>query len=144
MQHDRDALESELKRWGYFKGRQIVAALEGYSPTSIMQIIREKMPAFPVLGHKVLIKDLPPDVWVTNFEVFDLPADLANALIARYCVPPRAEDGRMFTKAELAEAQGCHRSTYMRRLRRARRHLLRPRQPLDRLDSAPYRGVKSP
>ncbi len=113
---ESSVVESDLKYWGYWKGRQCAA--DGYSPeNSIAQIMsgRSDRP-----GHRVLCLDMKPRAWQINARVLRLPAVLVEALIARYCLPVKLT-GHPYQGHELADVLGVSHSVFRQRLADARR-----------------------
>jgi len=137
-QNDRDALESDLKRWGYWHGRQIMAAVDGYyTPISLLaRLIEEWQLSRSEPTSKILIVDMPKDVWLVHYEIFDLPYIYIQALTARYCLPARAADGRAYRKKEICQAVGCNSKAFDKRIVRAKRAILAARA-LVTLDMSP-------
>ena len=72
-----------------------------------------------------MCKDMPPTAWEVNFRVFELPTDYIAVLLARFCLPVKAETGHPYEAAELAEILGIAVSTYRFRLTQAKRYYRR-------------------
>lgn len=110
------AIESDLKYWGFHYGK--ICAADGYPPVAAVARLMEGLS--DSFDSKVLIPDMPPRAWRTHYEVMTLPGIYHGALIARYCLPPRDTDGRLYTVKEICRALGCSASAYKMRLSRAR------------------------
>lgn len=115
---DKAHLNRRLTRWGYFIGLQ--AAADGYPPESAINRIMCGSPPRPT--SKILVLDLPPDVWRIQFAVRNLPEIYQSALIAHYALPPK-DNGVMHTRRELADILRIHPETLRKRLSRGRRKL---------------------
>lgn len=119
---DKRHLRHRLTRWGYFIGLQ--AAADGYPPAStITRIMMAPAPGKP--SSKILVRDLPPDVWRMHFVIKALPEHLQEALLAHYALPPKETPSGviMRTGRDLANLLGISHDAYRGRLKRAHRKL---------------------
>lgn len=116
QQFEDSVVQSDLKYWGYHKGKQYAA--EGWAPANTLAQIMSGRTDNP--GHRVLCLDLPAGVWPINSRVMMLPTDYVGALVARYCLPVERETGRPFDPSYLAELLGTTLPTYRKRLTLAR------------------------
>ena len=121
---EQRAVESELKRWGYWCGKQLAA--NGYPPEE--GVSRPKAGDSDHPRHKILIPDMPADVWQINAVIAKMPGILREVLIARYCLPPKHEyrEGKLYNVTryetdEIAAILGISASLYRRRLTQAKR-----------------------
>lgn len=81
-QYERQALRRELSRWGAWQDKQM--AHEGYpSADNIQRSIMGAGGGFG--GHRVLILDMPDDVWKVNARVMRLPERLQAIIRAVHC-----------------------------------------------------------
>lgn len=80
-------------------------------------------------GHKILCPDPTPRIRRTDIAVRRLSEPLQDAIVLWYCLPVKHEDGKPFTKQELADILGITHRAFKDRLTRARRGL---RKTLDK------------
>jgi hypothetical protein len=113
---EESAVEWELKRWGFWLGRQF--ASEGYSPSNTLAQIMSGRGS--KVGHKILCLDPPPKFWEFNRNVLQLKRELYEVLVARYAIPCKYETGEPYRATELAAFLGIPISTYVDRLNKAR------------------------
>lgn len=111
------AVVSDLKYWGYHKGKQCAA--DGYSPTSTLDQLLSGRSDFG--GHRVLCLDMPRKAWEINYRVMSLPTDYKAVLMARFCLPVKSDTGQPYEPLELADFLGISVSTYRHRLMQAKR-----------------------
>lgn len=119
------AVVSDLKYWGYYKGRQLAA--DGYS-------IEDTLYALTVCDekpeHQVLVRDMTPRAWRINGIVMALPTELMEALTGRFCLPVNPVTYQPYKPEEIAKALHIPVRTYQYRLtegkRRYRRHVFGP------------------
>ena len=121
---EQRAVESELKRWGYWCGKQLAA--DDYPPEEVVSRLKAGYSGHR--GHKILIPDMPADVWRINAVIAKMPSILREVLIARYCLPPKHEyrEGKLYNVTryetdEIAAILGISASLYRRRLTQAKR-----------------------
>lgn len=112
---EQSVVHSDLTYWGYWKGRQYAA--NGYSPMNTLSQIMSGVGGHP--SHKILCLDMKPRAWQINSRVIRLPEELRAVLVARYCLPCKA-DGQPYQICELAPILGISESLYRHRLTRAR------------------------
>jgi hypothetical protein len=110
------AVVSDLKYWGYFKGRQCAA--DGYPPESTLRELLSGRT--DDTGHRILCLDMTPKAWQINARVMTLPTDYIAALIGRFCLPIRS-DGHPYEASQIAEALGVGIWTYKHRLTAAKK-----------------------
>ena len=115
------AVVSDLKYWGYHKGKQYAA--DGYSPENTLAQILSGRSDFG--GHKILCLDMPQRAWEINYRVMELPTDYIMVLVARYCLPVKSQSGQLYEAPELAELLGVSVSTYKFRLTQAKKYYRR-------------------
>jgi hypothetical protein len=115
------AAVSDLKYWGYHKGKQCAA--DGYSPENTLAQLLSGRSDFG--GHRILCLDMPIKAWEINFRVMELPTDYIAVLTARYCLPVKAENGQPYEAHELAHVLGIAVTTYKYRLTQAKRYYRR-------------------
>ena len=108
---------SDLKYWGYRKGKQ--RAADGSAATNTIDQIMSGRGG--KVGHKVLCLDMPQRAWEINRRVFELPTDYISVLIARYCLPVKLHNGQPYESWELAELLDVELRTYQYRLTQARK-----------------------
>lgn len=114
--YEQNVVTSELKYWGYHKGKQYAA--DGWPPDSTLtQLLSGRGGA---VGHKILVLEMPPEAWRINAIVMKLPTDYIAALVSRYCLPVVPETGRPYEQAFLAGLLGVDLPTYRERLAKAR------------------------
>lgn len=71
---------------------------------------------------KVLIPDMTARAWEINMRLWSIkPVEYVWAIVARYALPMRADDGHPFEPEEIAAALGCTRELYRQRLTRGRK-----------------------
>lgn len=75
-------------------------------------------------GHKVLCPDCPPSVRKTDRAVSRLNDKDRDSLVLWYCLPVKDEDGKPFTKQEIATSLGISKDAYSKRLTRSRKKVL--------------------
>src|SRR3990167_10486388 len=85
--HEDSVVHSDLKYWGYHRGKQCAA--DGYSPESTLAHLMTGVSDF--VGHRILCLDMPPRAWEIDFCVMALPTDYAAALMGRYCLPTKRD-----------------------------------------------------
>ena len=96
---------------------------DGYASSSTLARLMEGVSHLN--GHNVLMKDMKGDAWVLHIKIRELEEKYRGALIAAYCVPAK-EDGTLWTKTDLANAQRCSVYAYRKRLDRAKKMLVEP------------------
>lgn len=117
--HQESAIHGDLCYWGS-RYRRILMS-EGYSSFSpFAGLLEGRSNRFK---SRVLIPDMTERAWQTNMEVWALPTDLAWALVGRYALPPRDEDGQLFTSSEIGAVLGCSAGAYRERVSEGRRRL---------------------
>ena len=116
LTYEQSVINSELKFWGYHKGKQYAA--DGWSPNNTLaQLLSGRSDR---VGHRILVLEMPPDAWRINAAVMRLPTDYIAALVSRYCLPVVPETGRPYEPAFLAGLLGIDLGTYRDRLVRAK------------------------
>ena len=115
------ATVSDLKYWGYHKGKQCAA--DGYSPVNTLDQLMSGRGDCG--GHRVLCLDMPPEAWRINARVMELPTDYIAVLLARFCLPVKAHNGQPYDAHELAVILGVSVTTYKFRLTQAKRYYRR-------------------
>ncbi len=116
MTYEQSVASSELKYWGYHKGKQFAA--EGWAPSNTLAQIMSGRSDNP--GHRILCLDMPASVWPINAAVMRLPTDYVAVLVSRYCLPVEPNTGRPYEAHYLADLLGIGAQTYRDRLSRAR------------------------
>lgn len=119
--HEQAAVEGDLRYWGP-RYRRILLS-EGYQSFSPFAGLMEGRSN--VFSTRILIPDMTERAWETNMRVWALPTDFAWALVARYSLPPRDEDGSLFTGEEIGAVLGCTAEAYRQRVHRGRDMLRR-------------------
>ena len=129
------AVSHDLKYWGFHNGKAL--AWEGYSiENTVSRLMQGWGGGFE---HRILCKDPPAKWWPINVRVQQLPAELRAVLIARYCVPPKQDEGGNITyhsRRELADGCGISERTYIDRLRLAKERYKRLIFPICYAESA--------
>ena len=96
---ERSAVEADLRHWG--RRYQRILLSDGFSSYNIFSNLLMGSGSRP--GHKVLIPDMDKWSWEVNHRVWAIkPGEYAWALVARYALPPKVEDGQLFSAAEMA------------------------------------------
>lgn len=115
--------EADLRYWGYHIGKQYAA--DGYPDENPLLALLSGHSDLNPVGARfgVNMIDVPADAWRIHQIVLDLPRDLRDVLIARYCLPVD-ESGRPYEARVLAEALRLSVRTYFRKLADARRKYL--------------------
>jgi hypothetical protein len=110
-----DYVTWKLRRWGAFVARAL--GDDGYPTASPLTRIMTGGRITP--GHRVLARDMPPDVWRMQYVINQLTERQRTALLVTYAAPVD-KNGRLPTKAERAAACECSWDTLRRRVSRAR------------------------
>lgn len=114
--YEQSVVSSELKYWGFHKGKQFAA--DGWPPEStIAQLLSGRSDR---AGHKILVLEMPADAWQINATIMRLPTDYIAVLVSRYCLPVEPTSGRLYEQAYLAGLLGIDLPTYRARLSLAR------------------------
>lgn len=119
---EESVVYSDLRYWGYYKGRQCAA--DGYPPqNTIATILGAGGSRGGIAGHRVLVLDMTPRAWEINARVFSLPTDYVAVLVGRFCLPvhldgPKA--GQPYEASEIASALRIDVRVYWDRLRDAK------------------------
>lgn len=116
MSYEQNVATSELKFWGYHKGKQYAA--DGWPPENTLAQLLSGRTNRP--GHRVLVLEMPPDAWRINAAVMRLPTDYVAVLVSRYCLPVESSTGRPYEPVFLAGLLGIDVQTYRERLAKAR------------------------
>lgn len=114
--YEQNVVTSELKYWGYHKGKQYAA--DGWAPESTLTQLLSGRGG--TVGHKILVLEMPPEAWRVNAIVMKLATDYIAVLVSRYCLPVVRETGRPYDQAFLAGLLGVDLLTYRARLSKAR------------------------
>lgn len=114
--YEQNVVTSELKYWGYHKGKQYAA--DGWPPESTLTQLLSGRGG--TVGHKILVLEMPPEAWRINSIVMGLATDYIAALVSRYCLPVERETGRPYEQAFLAGLLDIDVPTYRARLSKAR------------------------
>lgn len=117
MSYEQSVATSELKRWGFWKGLQYAA--DGWPPSNTLAQIMSGRADRP--GHRILVLEMPAEVWRINAAVMKLPTDYVAVLVSRYCLPVQAETGEPYAVDFLASLLGISPGRYATRLDAARR-----------------------
>ena len=116
LSYEQNVATSELKYWGYHKGKQYAA--DGWSPINTLAQLLSGRTNRP--GHRILVLEMPPEAWRINASVMRLPTDYIAVLVSRYCLPVEPTTGRPYDAPYLAGLLGIDAQTYRNRLAKAR------------------------